>query len=309
MKAAVVTAFDQPPRYADFPMPTAAGPHEQLVDVLAAGLHPRVRSQADGTHYTSTGELPFVPGVDGVGRCADGTLRYFLLGDTTVGSMAEQTVIDVSRSIALPEGADPVSVAAAANPALASWMALRRRIESKPGQHVLILGATGNAGRMAVQVAKLLGADSVVAAGRDRRRLAELPATDTVSLADADQLGKVAADVDVVLDFVWGQPAADAMTALITARPDRGRPLSWVQIGAVAGATAPIPSAALRAARLQIVGSGQGSLGKREYLAELPALIEEIGNGKLQIDAKPVPLTDVENAWRSTERTVLIPGA
>lgn len=316
MRAAVVSAFDHPPRHEEFPVPTASGPGEEVVEVIAAGLHPRVRSQANGSHYTSTDALPFVPGIDGVARGADGKLRYFLLDSTTMGSMAERTVIETGRSVELPDDVDPVAVAAAVNPAMASWMALRKRIDTTPGQNVLVLGATGNAGRMAVQVAKLLGAGRIVAAARDSERLAELPAvgaTDTVPLADVEQLGKTAADVDVVLDFLWGEPAASAIAAVITARPDRGVPLSWVQIGAVAGATAPIPSAALRAARLQIVGSGQGSLSRRDYLTELPELVREISQGHIRIDTRSVPLAQVEQAWTdatpATQRIVLTPGA
>lgn len=314
MKAAVVSAFDAPPAYRDFDEPLASSDAEQIVEVLAAGLHPRVRSQADGTHYTSTAELPLVPGIDGVGRTADGSLRYFVLPDTVLGSMAERTLIDVRRSITLPESVDPIAVAAAMNPAMSSWVALRQRISFQPGQSVLILGATGNAGRMAVQVAKLFGADRIVAAARDTARLTELPglgATDTVSLGDATALGNTAADVDVVIDYLWGDPAAAAMATLITERPDRAKPLSWIQIGSVAGATAPIPSAALRASRLRIIGSGQGSVGTREILAELPALATEIGRGTFDIDAQPVPLSEVETAWsqsaHTTRRIVLTP--
>src|SRR3984885_8362771 len=109
MHAAVVTSFDAPPRYQEFPAPTPSD-GEILVDVLAAGLHPRVRSQASGLHYTSTDELPLVPGVDGVGRGSDGLLRYFVLSDTTLGSMAERTVIATRRSVVLPDDTDPVAV-------------------------------------------------------------------------------------------------------------------------------------------------------------------------------------------------------
>src|SRR6202161_4145084 len=153
MHAAVVTAFGSAPRYLEFPTPVPAGDHEMLVGVLAAGLHPRVRSQANGSHYTSSDELPLVPGIDGVGRAPDGTLRYFILPDTTMGAMAEQTVIDLRRSVVLPDGSDPVLIAAAMNPAMSSWLALRQRIDFTAGQRVLVLGATGNAGRMAIQVA------------------------------------------------------------------------------------------------------------------------------------------------------------
>jgi hypothetical protein len=120
-----------------------------LFDVLAVGLHPRVRSQINGSHYTSTDKLPLVPGIDGVGRGPDRLLRYFILPDTTMGSIAEKTVIDTRRSVVLPESADPVAVAAAMNPAMSSWIALRQRVQFPAGQNVLVLGATGNSGQLA----------------------------------------------------------------------------------------------------------------------------------------------------------------
>jgi NADPH:quinone reductase-like Zn-dependent oxidoreductase len=231
-----------------------------------------------------------------------------------MGAMAEQTVIDVRRSVVLDDSVDPVAVAAAMNPAMSSWVALRQRIAFQPGQDVLVLGATGNSGQLAVQIAKLSGARNVIAAGRNPARLATLPAlgaTATVSLDSGGQLAEVAADVDVVLDYVWGEPTAAAMAAIITSRADRSKPLTWIQIGSVAGRTSPIPSAALRAARLQIVGSGQGSVSPREYLAELPALAELISAGTLDIAARAVPLADVEQAWVTDagQRIVLVTAA
>jgi hypothetical protein len=113
----------------------------------------------------------------------------------------------------------------------------------------------------------------------------------------------------VVLDYLWGEPAAAAMIAILNQRADRSKPLTWIQIGSVAGPTAPVPSAALRSACLAIVGSGQGSVGAREYLAELPALIAEIATGTLKIDARALPLADVEQAWAADarQRIVLTP--
>ncbi|MFJ7213397.1 zinc-binding alcohol dehydrogenase family protein [Amycolatopsis sp. NPDC098790] len=304
MRAAVVTEFGLPPTCRDFPDPQRTSENETIVDVLAAGLHPRVRSQASGEHYTGKGELPLVPGIDGVGRDEDGTLRYFVLPDTSLGSMAERTVVDTRRSVVLPGDADPVTVAAGMNPAMSAWIALRRRIEFTAGQDVLVLGATGNAGRLAVQVAKHLGAGRVIAAGRDPERLAAVEADETRTF---DDLGK-AADVDVVLDYVWGPPTTDALRTIVTERADRGRPLTWVEIGSVAGPAIELPSAALRAARLQLVGSGQGSVPTRDIVAELTALVSAIGS--FRIDARPVPLQDVERAWRdtgSTQRVVVTP--
>lgn len=314
MKAAVVTSFETPPRCGDVDEPVP-GDGEIVVQVLAAGLHQRVRSQADGSHYTSIGRLPLVPGIDGVARTAEGELRYFVLDDTTHGSMAERVAIDPRRSVVLPDTADPVAVAAAMNPAMSSWIALRRRLAFRAGDDVLVLGATGSAGGLAVQVARLLGAARVVAAGRDALGLATRPprgATVTSGLG-GDGLAAVAADVDVVLDYLWGEPAASAMTALVTARTDRTRPLTWVALGSAAGRAAPVPSAALRASQLTLVGSGQGSVGTREIVAELPAIARAVIEGRLQSDADAVPLSAVREAWgRPTtdrRRVVLVPGS
>jgi NADPH:quinone reductase-like Zn-dependent oxidoreductase len=313
MKAAVVRSFDAPPRYEEFAEPAPRGRDEILIDVLAVGLHPRVRSQVDGSHYTSTGALPLIPGVDGVGRSADGSLRYFVLGDTPMGSMAEKTVIDIDRSIVLPRDTDPIAVAAALNPAMGSWLALRCRVPFTKGQNVLILGATGNAGSMAVQVSHHLGASQIIAVGRNEQKLATLPAlgaTDVITFADP-RFGIVARDVDVVLDFVWGEHTANAIVTMITERKDRGRPLTWIEIGSVTAQTAAIPSAALRAARLQIVGSGIGSVPGRDIVDELPSLVKEIVRGTFHVDTKAMSLAAVEQAWTeaadTNERIVLRP--
>jgi NADPH:quinone reductase-like Zn-dependent oxidoreductase len=316
MKAAVVTAFDRAPRYQDFPLHEPHGANEVIADVLATGLHPRVLSQADGSHYTSTDELPLVPGIDGVARTPDGKLRYFILPDTNLGSMAEQTLIDLRRSVELPAETDPVQVAAAMNPAMSSWIALRRRINFQPGQSVLIMGATGNAGRLAIQVARTLGAGRIIAVGRGADRLAGLGADATVSLdgnmrAVAQALGEAGKDVDVVLDYLWGQPTHDALYAIVPRRVDDNQALTWIQIGSVAGRESSIPSAALRATGLQIVGSGQGSVSTRDIVAELADLAAAVNSHTFTIGARAVPLADVERAWTgaraSTDRIVITP--
>jgi NADPH:quinone reductase-like Zn-dependent oxidoreductase len=305
MHAAVVTSFGTPPRYGEHPDPVARGRGEAVVDVVAAGLHPRGRSQADGSHYTSTGELPLVPGIDAVVRDRKGRLRYAVLDDTALGTMAERTVIELDRSIVLPDTIDPALIAAAMNPLMSSWIALRRRIEFRRGQRVLVLGATGNAGRLAIQVAKRFGAKQVIGAGRDAARLAQAGADATCSLDDLSR----AADVDVVIDYVWGEPAARAMVGMLTNRQDLGAPLTWIQIGSVAGPDAAIPSAALRSARLQIVGSGIGSVPGRDFLTELPELVSAITSGSFDVRARAVALADVASAWTAStrDRIVLVP--
>ncbi|MCU1407512.1 MAG: putative zinc-binding dehydrogenase [Glaciihabitans sp.] len=314
MRAAVVTRFDESPRFADFPLPSELAPGEEIVNVVAAGLHPRVRSQADGSHYTSREELPLVPGIDGVARTADGELRYFILPDTNLGSMAEQTIIDRRRSVVLPPGADPIQIAAAMNPAMSSWVALRRRIDFRPGQKVMILGATGNAGRLAVQVAKHLGAGKIIAVGRGADRLDGLGADSTVSLDGDGQslaaaLGDEGKDVDVVLDYLWGTPTRDALYAIVPRRANDDQVLSWVQIGSVAGVESAIPSAALRATKLQLIGSGQGSVSTSDIVTELGALAAAVSTDAFSIRARAVPLHNVQDAWgqatQTTERLVL----
>ncbi|WP_237159468.1 quinone oxidoreductase family protein [Mycolicibacterium rhodesiae] len=262
-----------------------------------------MRSRASGAHYTSTGALPVVPGVDGVGRGSDGTLRYFVVA-TELGAMAEQTVIDARRSVVLPDDADPVAIAAAMNPAMSSWVALRRRARMQPGQTVVILGAAGTAGRLAVQAAKHLGADAVIGVGRDRRQLATLPdlgADDVIALDElAGNLDRVAG-ADIVLDYIWGPPAAELMAGFARSRHDTAQPLTWVQIGSMAGAGADIQSAALRSMPLQIVGSGIGSVPVADIISELPQLAELICTGTLRTQARAVPLAEVEQVWPQPE--------
>jgi NADPH:quinone reductase-like Zn-dependent oxidoreductase len=318
VNAAVVTSFDQPPHYQQFelPQPTADA---QPVDVLAVGLHPRVRTGAAGAHYTSTGRLPMIPGIDAVGRRPDGTRIYFVADDDVLGTMADKALVDPRRSIELPDDVDAATVAATMNPAMSAWIALRVRVPIEPGQSVLVLGATGNAGTMAIQVAKLLGAGPVVGAGRNLARLNALAAAGAdqiVQLTDnhdatAAALADAAANVDIVIDYLWGTPAERAITALLTARSDRARLLNWIQIGAMAAPTIELPSVALRSANLRLQGSGQGSVSGKAYLAELPGLVDQINHGTIALTARPRPLADVEQIWTSQdppgERTVLVP--
>jgi NADPH:quinone reductase-like Zn-dependent oxidoreductase len=307
MNAAVVRSFDAPPRYETFQTPQPSGEHEIAIDVLAAGLHPRVRSGASGSHYTSTDALPLIPGVDGVGRAADGQLLYFVAFDGAFGTMAERTVIDRRRAVVLPDDANVPAVAAGMNPGMSSWLALRKRISFEAGQKVLVLGATGSAGQLAVQIAKFLGASYVAAAGRDPERLAgltRLGADEIVPLTGepdevARALGAAGADIDVVIDYLWGSATEQAIPALVRARTERSKPLWWIEIGSMAGTTITLPSAALRAANLQILGSGQGSLATAGIVAELPELAAQITAGTFVMDPVATPLSDIETAWNT----------
>jgi NADPH:quinone reductase-like Zn-dependent oxidoreductase len=142
----------------------------------------------------------------------------------------------------------------------------------------------------------------VIAAGRDAARLAELPALGADQTCTFDELAR-AADVDVVIDYVWGEPTARAVVDVLRARADRSAPLTWIQIGSIAGPDAAIPSAALRSARLQIVGSGIGSVPGRDFVKELPKLAAAVADGAFDVRARAVPLADVEATWAATTET------
>jgi len=170
-----------------------------------------------------------------------------------------------------------------------------------------------------VVVARRLRAGRVVGAGRDGVRLAaltDLGADATVQLTDdpdatALTLGQAAAEVDIVLDYLWARPAQAAMIALLTARADRSRPLDWIQIGSMAGPTIELPSVVLRSANLRLQGNGQGAVSTAAYLAELPALVQEIDDGAIAIQPHVERLADVERVWSQPDvtgqRTVLVP--
>lgn len=310
MHAAVVTDFDQPPAYLEHPDPVATSDHQLVVDVAAAALYPRVRTQAAGSHYTSSGVLPLVPGHDGVVRDGSGALSIALSEGAGLGSMAQRTVVDRRALFPLPDGADPLVVAAGLNAAMSSWIALQRRTVLPPDSRVLALGATGVAGRAALGVARHLGAAEVIAAGRDAAKLAPLTDLGADRVLTLDRLAE-ASDVDVVLDYLWGEPAARGMEGMVSARTDRGAPLTWVQIGAMAGADAAIPSAALRSSRLDIVGSGVGSVGPAEIVSAIPDIVAFLATDVVSITPVPVPLSEVTDAWqRDTEpgeRIVFVP--
>jgi NADPH:quinone reductase-like Zn-dependent oxidoreductase len=173
MKAAVVNGPGQKPQYTDFPEPEVKEGME-LISVRAAALSHFTKSRASGAHYSADVVFPAVAGADGVGIAQDGHRVYFVLPEAPNGAMAEMTVVPSRQRIDLPAGIDDVSAAAIANPGMSAWAALVERAHLEPGETVLINGATGTAGRLAVQIAKYLGASKVIATGRDAEALEEV---------------------------------------------------------------------------------------------------------------------------------------
>ncbi len=314
MKAAVVREAGKPPVYADFPEPDPA-PGERIISVTASALSHLARGRASGTHYSASGQFPFVAGVDGVGRLDDGTRVYFLLPRAPYGAMAERVAVAASQIVPLPEGMDEAAAAAIANPGMSSWAAYSERARLKPGETVMVNGAAGTGGRLAVQIAKHFGAKTVIAVARNAAALAEveaLGADKTIALGeDSDALDAAlreafAGGVDVVIDYLWGQSAERILAAAAKAAPDI-RPIRFVQIGAVSGADIHLPAAALRAKAIELMGSGLGSVAPARLLHAIGEVLRAAGPAGLDIAFKKTPLADVERAWgenESTQRTV-----
>jgi NADPH:quinone reductase-like Zn-dependent oxidoreductase len=322
VKAAVLRGPGGVPEYADFGEPPVPSGRE-LVELAAAGIHPVVRSLAAGRHYGSAGTYPLIPGVDAVARVRGGGLVYTGYVQPPYGTLAERMAVPAAMKLPLAEGAEPERVAGGLDPGLASWLPLRNRLsETGALGTVLILGATGMAGLLAVQNARILGAERVIAAGRDEARLARAAAygATTVPLAAArDATAAALAGVldgtapGLVLDFVWGAPAEAAFAALARrGLSEDDADISYVQIGALAGAEAAVPSALLRSRRIRISGSGAGSASVDKIMAELPGYMQLIADGRVEVPVRVFPLSAVSDAWVASadggERVVVIPG-
>ncbi len=311
MNAAVVHSFDAPPRYTTFEDPVMAD-KEQLVTVTAAGLHPIVKALAKGTHYGSSGELPFIAGVDGVGKLEDGTRVYFGIARSPFGTFADRALAASWMCLPLPATVDDVTAAGIANPAMSSWAALTTRAKFTAGESVLILGATGVAGQLAVQIAKRLGARRIVASGRNPQALEKLKAlgADAVISLDQDQATLVSAfrseiadaGVDVVLDYLWGQPAERVLEAVSQKglRKASSR-IRFIQIGESAGKSISLPAATLRSSGVELLGSGFGSASLDQLRQALADFFQLGAKEPFQFQTRAAPLRDVEALWNHAE--------
>ncbi|MGJ4941743.1 quinone oxidoreductase family protein [Bradyrhizobium sp. HKCCYLS1011] len=315
MKAAIVETLGQPPAYGDFPDPhPTAG--ELRIAVTAAAITQITKGRAAGMHYSGSAALPFVPGVDGVGRSDDGARVYFALPRAPYGSMADWSVVAQAHCVRLPNDLDDVTAAAIANPGMSSWAAFKERARLRPGETVLINGATGTSGRLAVQIAKHLGARKVIATGRNAEALAALSALGadvTIPLSgDGEALERAfrphfAERIDVVLDYLWGPTAERLLIAAAKAAAD-AVPIRFVQIGSASGAEITLPSAVLRASAIELMGSGIGSIPFDRLIAATGELLHATVPGGFKISVDPVPLAEVRQAWAGDDgrrRTVL----
>ncbi|NTI64965.1 zinc-binding alcohol dehydrogenase family protein [Agrobacterium rhizogenes] len=314
MKAAIVRGAGQQPAYEDFEKP-ALSAGENLVHVSAAAISQIVKSRASGAHYSSANQFPFVVGIDGVGRLEDGGRVYFVLPRAPYGSMADVAPVPSNRCIALPDDLDDVTAAAIANPGMSSWAAFRERARLEPGETVLINGATGTSGRLAVQIAKYLGAAKVIATGRNADSLKALerlgadvtiPLTQDKPTLEAAFKEQFAGGVDVVLDYLWSESAESLLSSAAKAGKD-AVPIRYVQIGAISGADISLPGAVLRSSAITLMGSGIGSISLDRLVNAIAELFHATVPGGFEIATTVAPLSEVEKAWPlddSNRRTV-----
>ena len=321
MKAAVLHAFGEAPHYEEFPDPVAEQ-GEQMVTVKAASLTTISKAWAIGSHYDGYKQLPVVCGLDGVGVLENGTRIYTGGSRQPFGMMAERTIVRQSFGASIPDAVDDVTAAALPNPALSSWLPLAYRAQLKPGETVFILGATGIAGKLAIQIAKHLGAGRIIAAGRNRTRLEALREIGADSVVPLDLPDSALTDTlvrealtqrfDVILDYIWGHPAEVLINALTghDTMAENAR-IRYISIGSMAGPTAAVPSAALRSSGLELYGSGGGSVSYSAIFETFPKLWALAAEGNLTIETQAIPLADVEQAWGQQDtagrRMVFIP--
>jgi NADPH:quinone reductase-like Zn-dependent oxidoreductase len=321
MQAAVITRHGDPPEHRPHPAPRR-GPGQALIRVTAAPVNPLDLLCASGTSYFGAPELPYAPGAQGVGVIAEAeTLpagqRVWFSCDAGMrpgdGAMAELCLTEEAAVLPLPDGVDEDLAAALGLSAIAAWMALTWRGGLQPGEHVLVLGASGTVGQVGVQAAKLLGARRVTAACRDahgRDRAAELGADAVADLGayDLDDALAQAADgqVDLVLDPVWGRPAEAALRIL----SPRGR---LVNLGSSAAAQASVGSATLRGGTLSLLGYTNNALSPEQKAGALAEIIAHAAAGRIDTDREILPLAEIGTGWARCgqaphRRAVMIPG-
>ena len=297
MRAAILREYDATPELGEFDDPTS-GDGAVVADVLAAGLNPvDIRKAAGVFPLAPKPPLPSVAGWEGVARLEDGSRVYFVDPPPPHGALAERTLVDPSATHPVPEGVDDGVAVALGIAGLAGWLALTWSAKLREGESVLVLGATGTVGQVAVQGAKLLGASRVVAAGRNESalaRAAELGADATVQLGGedlAERFKEAAGDgFDVIVDPLWGEPGVAAMEA-------SKRFTRHVALGQSAGMHASVSVATVRNKPVTIIGHTNYAIPFEDQQAAYVEMCEHAAAGRLTADVEATPLDDVATAW------------
>jgi NADPH:quinone reductase-like Zn-dependent oxidoreductase len=311
MKAAIVKAPGSNPVYGDFKEPVAQS-GQTVISVRASALSQFTKSRASGAHYSAAGHFPAVAGTDGVGLTPEGQRVYFVLPEAPFGALAERSLVETQHCIRLPEGLDDCTAAAIANPGMSAWVAMMERAHLKTGETVLVNGATGTAGRLAVQLAKYLGAARVIATARNQQELEEVKAlgadvTTPFTLGALHPFGakhyeealiqEFANGIDVVVDYLWGESARTIIAAIAKGIEDP-RPVRFVHVGGASGEESiDLPGAGLRSSAIVLMGSGAKSVPWSGLFGAIGSVFEAAIPAGLQIATKTVPLADVEQYW------------
>jgi NADPH2:quinone reductase len=319
MNAAVIHQLGEIPRCEHFQEPVARE-NEVIVHVRAASLKPVDKQIARGSHYASPRQVPFICGIDGVGHLDDGQRVFFGGCRPPYGAMAERTVVMKVFTFPVPTTLKDEMAAALPNPGVSAWLSLKFRAKLSPGENVLILGATGVTGRLAVKIAKLLGAGRVVAAGRNQQALDSLSqlgadATIQLNLPEEDLREAFLREAggpgfQVVIDYVWGPPTEIFLSASTNKTFTKiATETRLVQVGDGAGSTISLPAAVLRSTPLTVLGTA--GIPSREILTDaLQQVMDYAVKGELPLDTVRVPLAEISTAWeqdQSGRRIVVIP--
>ncbi|HEX5157965.1 MAG TPA: zinc-binding dehydrogenase [Ktedonobacterales bacterium] len=323
MAAAVIHQHGVPPEHRRYAVPRR-GAGQALVRVTAAPISPLDLLCATGRSYFGPPQLPYIPGVQGVGAVVEAEefapgQRVWFSCDAGMkpgdGSMANYCVAEESALLALPDGVDDDLVAALGLSAIAAWMSLTWRGKLQPGEQVLVLGASGAVGQVAVQAARLLGAGRVIAASRDQAALARAltrGADATVDLTgdDVDDIyRRIMAACDgplhLVIDPVWGLPAEAAARAL-------GYEGRLVNFGSASGPTARFDSATIRSRMHNIIGYTNNALTPEQKAEALSAVLAHAAAGRCTVDHETMPLERAGEAWElqaamARRKLILIP--
>jgi NADPH:quinone reductase len=289
MRAALIEQLGEPPRLADLPEPEPAE-GEIVVEVECVPLNPIDVAIGSGRHYSGSPEPPFVPGAEAIGRRRDTGERVWVHG-RRMGGMAELVVAPDHAMLAVPDGADPVAAGACGIAGMAGWLPVVWRAPVREGDRVLVLGATGTAGQVALQAAKLRGA-YVVAAGRDPEgleRARQLGADEVVRLDEANLVERLGSPT-YVYDPLWGEPLAAAAQAA-------ARGARIVHVGQSAGADATLSSAAVRGKGLELFGYSNFLVPPEVTAREYAALVGHVTRREVTIDVERVPFDEVTDAW------------
>ncbi|TDS53995.1 quinone oxidoreductase family protein [Myroides indicus] len=310
MKAAVVYKKGEMPKYVeDFTEPKVQNDSELMLLVKASAVKNLDKMQASGKHYSTQSQewRPKIVGGDGVGVLENGTRVY---GIGIGGMIAEKAIVDKNMIVALPDHIDDATAAALPNAVMGSALALLFRAKLQKGETVLINGATGVTGKIAVQLAKHYGAKKVIATGRNEKSLQELivlGTDETISLTQGNnmlisQFRSIHEEnqIDVVIDYLWGQ-SAEIILSTLKGNGGFSHRTRYITVGGMMSDTITLSSSILRGTDIQISGSGLGSWTREEIkllIAEiLPEAFLLAANSLIKIETVNVPLKDIEDAW------------